>query len=85
MCPAAKIGLPKVSRTFAKPFVALNVNDFVLESTGTSTKVTWTMQGPNLYVMRIMGIFVNLDRTMGKHFEYGLANLQTLAEHGLDR
>ena len=64
-----------------KPFVARNLNDFVLEGAGTSTKVTWTMQGPNLYVMRIMGIFVNMDRTMGKHFETGLANLKAVAEH----
>ena len=70
---------------WVKPFVARNVNDFVLESTGTSTKVTWTMQGPNLYVMRIMSIFVNMDRTMGKHFEAGLANLKAVAEQGPDR
>src|SRR5580692_985790 len=42
---------------WVKPFVARNVNDFVLESLGTSTGVTWTLQGPNLYVMRIMGVF----------------------------
>jgi uncharacterized protein YndB with AHSA1/START domain len=70
---------------WVKPFVARNVNDFVLEGTGTSTKVTWTMQGPNLYVMRIMGIFVNMDRTMGKHFENGLANLKAVAEQGPER
>ena len=70
---------------WVKPFVARNVNDFVLESTGTSTTVTWTMQGPNLYVMRIMSIFVNMDRTMGKHFEAGLANLKAVAEQGPDR
>jgi hypothetical protein len=70
---------------WVKPFVARNVNDFVLESLGTSTKVTWTMQGPNLYVMRIMGVFVNMDRTMGKHFETGLSNLKAVAEQGPDR
>jgi hypothetical protein len=32
--------------------------------------------------MRIMGVFVNMDRTMGKHFETGLANLKAVAEHG---
>ena len=67
---------------WVKPFVARNINDFVLEGSGTSTKVTWTMQGPNLFVMRIMGVFVNMDRTMGKHFEAGLANLKAVAEHG---
>lgn len=70
---------------WVKPFAARNVNDFVLESTETSTKVTWTMQGPNLYVMRIMSVFVNMDRTMGKHFETGLVNLKAVAEHEPER
>jgi hypothetical protein len=60
--PSKKIS---VQADWVKPFVARNVNDFVLESTGTSTEVTWTMQGPNLYVMRIMGTFVNMDQTIG--------------------
>jgi uncharacterized protein YndB with AHSA1/START domain len=64
-----------------KPFVARNINEFVLEGSGTSTRVIWTMQGPNLYVMRIMGIFVNMERIMGKHFETGLANLKAVVEH----
>jgi uncharacterized protein YndB with AHSA1/START domain len=67
---------------WVKPFAARNVNDFVLEGSGTSTKVTWTMNGPNLYVMKIMSLFVNMDRMMGKHFEAGLANLKQVAEHG---
>jgi hypothetical protein len=66
---------------WVKPFVARNINDFVLEGTGTSTRVTWTMQGPKVFVMRIMGVFVNMDRTMGRHFETGLANLKAVAEH----
>jgi hypothetical protein len=53
-----------------------------VEGSRTSTKVTWTMQGPNLYVMRIMAIFMNMDRTMGKHFDAGLGNLKAVVEHG---
>jgi hypothetical protein len=70
---------------WVKPFVARNLNDFVLESTGTSTKVVWTMQGPNLYIMRTMGIFVNMDRPMGKHFEIGLTNLKAVSEQRGER
>jgi uncharacterized protein YndB with AHSA1/START domain len=65
---------------FAKPFEAHNVNDFTIESAGALTKVTWAMQGTNLYLMKIMGVFVNMDRMMGKHFETGLDNLKTVAE-----
>lgn len=65
---------------FLKPFRAHNVNEFSLETGGTSTKVTWTMQGASLFFMKLMSIFVNMDRVMGRHFETGLNNLKAVAE-----
>jgi hypothetical protein len=65
---------------FVKPFAAHNLNEFTLEP-GPATKVTWTMQGSNLYVMKLMSTFVNMDRVMGKHFETGLDNLKKAAEN----
>ena len=65
---------------FVKPFAAHNVNEFLLEPVGSSTKVTWTMQGRNLFFMKLMSIFVNMDRVMGRHFESGLNNLKAVAE-----
>jgi uncharacterized protein YndB with AHSA1/START domain len=65
---------------WVKPFAARNVNEFRLEPVGDSTKVSWTMQGPNLYVMKLMSVFVNMDRMMGRHFESGLKNLKAAAE-----
>jgi uncharacterized protein YndB with AHSA1/START domain len=64
---------------FVKPFVAHNVNEFTLEP-GSSTTVTWTMQGSNVYFMKLLSVFVNMDRMMGKHFEAGLENLKRAAE-----
>ena len=69
---------------FVKPFAAHNVNELILESIaepGAATKVIWTMQGSNLYVMKLMSIFVNMDRVMGKHFESGPNNLKQAAEN----
>jgi uncharacterized protein YndB with AHSA1/START domain len=67
---------------FVRPFVAHNVNEFVLEPSdpGTSTKVTWTMRGSNLFFMKLLGVFVNMDRMLGKHFETGLQNLKIMSE-----
>ena len=65
---------------FVKPFEAHNVNEFTLESVGASTLVTWKMQGTNAYFMKVMGIFVNMDKVMGKHFERGLDNLKIVCE-----
>jgi uncharacterized protein YndB with AHSA1/START domain len=65
---------------FVKPFEAHNQNEFTLEPSGTSTKVTWKMRGTNAYFMKVMGLFVNVDRLMGEHFEHGLENLQKACE-----
>jgi len=67
---------------FVRPFAAHNVNEFVLEPNepGTSTKVTWTMRGPNLFFMKVMGVFMNMDHMLGKHFETGLQNLKIVSE-----
>ena len=69
---------------FVKPFAAHNLNEFHLEpmlGPEAATKVTWTMQGSNLYVMKVMSICVNMNRVMGKHFESGLNNLKKAAEN----
>ena len=69
-----------VAVDFVKPFVAHNINVFTLEPAGYSTKVTWDFTGTNVYVLKVMTIFVSMDRIMGKHFETGLENLKTVAE-----
>ena len=38
------------------------------------------MYGPNLFIGRVMSIFFDMDKMIGKAFETGLANLKTLAE-----
>jgi uncharacterized protein YndB with AHSA1/START domain len=63
-----------------KPFAAHNVNEFVLETEGAGTKVTWTINGTNVYMMKVMSVFLNMDRFMGKHFESGLGSLKSVAE-----
>lgn len=65
---------------FVKPFVAHNVNTFTLEPDGASTKVTWSMQGTNVYMLKLMSVLVNMDHMMGEHFENGLRDLKAEAE-----
>jgi uncharacterized protein YndB with AHSA1/START domain len=65
---------------FTKPFESHNIAEFTLEPRGASTNVTWAMQGPNLYLGKVMSIFVNMDRMIGEDFEAGLANLKAIAE-----
>jgi hypothetical protein len=65
---------------FVKPFETHNIVEFTLEPQTDSTNVTWVMHGPNPYIGKVMQIFFNMDRMVGKDFEAGLANLKTLAE-----
>jgi hypothetical protein len=78
--PLKGVGKVVVKVDFVKPFTAHNVNEFTLEP-GSATTITWTMRGSNLYFMKLMSVFVNMDRMMGKHFEAGLQNLKTAAEN----
>jgi uncharacterized protein YndB with AHSA1/START domain len=69
-----------VKLDFIKPFEAHNIAEFMLEPSGDSTNVTWAMHGPNSYIAKVMQIFFNMDRMVGKDFETGLANLKKVAE-----
>jgi hypothetical protein len=45
-----------------------------------ASKVTWAMHGPNLYILKVMIVFVKRDRMMGGYFGTGLANLKAMAQ-----
>lgn len=44
--------------------------------------MTWAMDGPSPFPMRVLGVFVSRDRMVGGDFESGLANLKAAAENG---
>ena len=63
-----------------KPFEAHNLNEFTIHAQGSETKVVWNIQASNLYAMKVIGIFVNMESAFGKHMESGLNNLKRVAE-----
>jgi uncharacterized protein YndB with AHSA1/START domain len=65
---------------FVKPFEAHNLVVFTLEPKGDATNVTWAMQGDTPYFAKIIHVFINMDKMVGKDFEAGLANLKAAAE-----
>jgi uncharacterized protein YndB with AHSA1/START domain len=65
---------------FVKPFEAHNVNEFVFEPAGGATKVTWSIDASNLYMMKVMSVFVDIPKEFGKHMESGLNGLKVAAE-----
>jgi uncharacterized protein YndB with AHSA1/START domain len=66
---------------FIRPFEAHNTAEFTLEPKGDATTVTWEMHGPNLFIAKVMSVFLDMDKMIGKDFETGLANLKAAAEH----
>jgi hypothetical protein len=54
--------------------------EFTLLPTGDTITVTWSMYGPSPYIAKVMGMFVSMDRMVGKDFDAGLVNLKTVAE-----
>ncbi len=65
---------------FLKPFEAHNIAEFGFEAVGGATRVTWAMHGPSPFMMRLIGVFMSMDKMVGKDFEAGLANLKAAAE-----
>ena len=65
---------------FLKPFEAHNTAEFTLQSSGGTTTVTWAMFGPQAFIGKVMCVFINMDKMLGKNFEQGLASMKTLAE-----
>ena len=66
---------------FSQPFEAHNQVEFTVKALGDKgSTVTWAMSGPMPYLNRLVTAFFDMDKTVGKDFEAGLANLKALAE-----
>lgn len=63
-----------------KPFEGHNIVEFTVDVAGDSTRVTWAMHGPQTYIAKLMSVFLDCDKMVGKDFEAGLASLKTIAE-----
>jgi uncharacterized protein YndB with AHSA1/START domain len=65
---------------FLAPFEAHNTAVFTLTPRGDATDVRWAMHGPSPFMGKLMSVFINLDRLIGRDFETGLARLKAIAE-----
>ena len=80
MRAGAERGLISIKLDFVKPFKASNTAEFVMTPTDAGTDLSWAMFGPSPLVSRILGLFMDLDKLVGKDFESGLAALKRSAE-----
>lgn len=65
---------------FEKPFKSTSNAYLKVAKEGKGTKVTWGFSGKNKFPVSIMMLFINMDKAVGKDFEYGLNKLKTILE-----
>jgi Polyketide cyclase / dehydrase and lipid transport len=65
---------------FLKPFEAHNTAEFTMLPQGGATNVVWVMHGPAPFMSKVMQVFMNMDRMIGKDFEAGLTSLKAVSE-----
>ncbi len=66
-----------------EPFEGHNTVEYTLAAKGTSTDVIWAIHGHQPYIGKVIGLFMDCDKMIGKDFEIGLANLKALSETNL--
>jgi hypothetical protein len=69
---------------FLKPFEAHNIAEFTMlpkeNAKENATEVTWAMYGPASFLSKLMHVFIDMEKMIGRDFEAGLANLKMLTE-----
>jgi hypothetical protein len=65
---------------FFKPFEAHNIAELSFTPDGDQTLVTWEMHGPQIFIGKVMSVFMDMDKMIGTDFEAGLVNLKKITE-----
>jgi hypothetical protein len=65
---------------FSRPFKATNQVNFKLVPAEGGTRVSWIMDGKYNFITKAMSLIMSMDKMVGKDFEQGLANLNTVAQ-----
>jgi uncharacterized protein YndB with AHSA1/START domain len=65
---------------FLKPFASTSDTKWNLTPEGDGTKITWSMDGTNSFMGKVMCVFMDMDKMIGADFERGLAKLKQVAE-----
>jgi len=69
-----------INLEFLRPFRATNTAEFTFKPSGSDTEVTWAMIGKKNFVFKAFGLFMSMDKMVGKDFEKGLAQLKAIVE-----
>ena len=70
----------KTQLTYTKPMEMSQLAEVLLTPNGEMTTVRWSVTGKNSFMGRLMCVFMNMDKMVGKEFEKGLSNLKRIVE-----
>ncbi|MFZ2162395.1 MAG: SRPBCC family protein [Sideroxyarcus sp.] len=63
-----------------EPYEGRNHVVIALKAAGDTTTVTWILEDRHTYFLKLLGLFINMDKMIGRDFETGLAKLKSVAE-----
>lgn len=67
---------------FYKPFAGVGEGRMEFKSSGSGTQATWSMDTKANFVMKVMCLFMSMDKAIGGQFEQGLAKLDAVSRAG---
>jgi hypothetical protein len=73
-------GVITIKLDFFKPFKASNTAEFLMTPSADGTDLSWAMFGSSPFMSKLMGVFMDMDKMIGKDFEAGLQSLKKNAE-----
>lgn len=66
---------------FIEPFAGVAEAEMNIKPEGgNAATVTWSMSGKANFMMKAVGLVMNMDKSVGSQYEEGLANLKRIAE-----
>lgn len=65
---------------FVRPFKSTADVDFTFKEQGGQTIVTWAMKGRKIFITKLFGLFMGMDKMIGGNFEKGLASMKKIVE-----
>lgn len=65
---------------FIKPFEGSSTAQFTLIEQQGMTEVIWSNTGPVKFIGKVVSLFLNCEKMIGKNLEEGLAGIKALAE-----
>jgi hypothetical protein len=72
--------LIRMKLDFIRPFKSTADTEFTFQDEGGKTLVTWTMTGRKIFLTKLFGLFMSMDKMVGGNFEKGLATLKARVE-----